>query len=126
MMLDQIDHNILELLRVDGRMATREIAARLSLSESTVRNHMRQLKSDDAVRVVAVADFSVFGFNLMLSIAVDVQGRPVEEVARTLAEFPQILSCNIVVGRHDIDMIAAVEGPAAAAELVYKIGHTPG
>ena len=126
MELDQIDQDILALLRGDGRMATREIANRLSLSESTVRSHMRRLKAEDAVRVVAMADFSVFGFNVMLSIAVDVQGRPVEEVAKKLSEFPQILSCNLVVGRHDIDMVAAVETAAAAAELVHRIGQVAG
>lgn len=126
MELDQIDHHILELLRSDGRMATRDIANRLSLSESTVRSHMRRLKADDSVRIVAVADFSVFGFNVMLSIAVDVQGRPVEEVAKKLSSFSQILSCNLVVGRHDIDMVAAVESAAGASELVRKIGEVEG
>jgi len=127
MELDATDHSILELLRSDGRMANREIAARLSLSESTVRNRLRRFSTEDLVRVVAVADFSVFAFDFMMLIGVDVQGRPVERVAQELAQLPAVLSCNILVGRHDIQLIAATENRAAAAELLSgKIARISG
>lgn len=116
--LDEVDHAILDLLRGDGRMANREIATRLSLSESTVRNRLRRFSSEDLVRVVAVADFSVFAFDFMMQIGVDVQGRSVEKVAQDLAKHPAVLSCNVVVGRHDIQLTAAVEDRAAAVDLI--------
>src|SRR5580704_9755413 len=105
MELDDVDRRILELLRLDGRMANRELASRLSLSESTVRSRLRRFSGEDLVRVVAVADFSVFAFDFMMLVGVDVQGRSVERTAQELSLLPAVLSCNIVVGGHDIQMI---------------------
>lgn len=118
MELDDLDRKVLSLLRTDGRMANREIAARLDIGESTIRTRLRRIAHEGAARVVAVADFSVFAFDFMMLIGVDVQGRPVERVAADLAQIPAILSCNIVVGPHDIQLIAAVENRSAAAALV--------
>jgi Lrp/AsnC family transcriptional regulator for asnA, asnC and gidA len=127
MELDETDHNILALLRSDGRMANREIASRLSISESTVRTRLRRFSTEDLVRVVAVADFGVFAFDFMMLIGINVQGRAVEKVAHDLAQIPAVLSCNVLVGRHDIQMIVAVENRAAAAELLSdKIARTAG
>jgi Lrp/AsnC family transcriptional regulator for asnA, asnC and gidA len=108
-------------------MANREIATRLSLSETTVRNRLRRFSTEDLVRVVAVADFSVFAFDFMMLIGINVQGRKVERVAQDLARLPAVLSCNILVGRHDIQMIVAVENQTAAADLLnQKIANTGG
>lgn len=118
MILDELDRKILNLLRLDGRMANREIAGRLGTGESTIRNRLRRIAQGRAARVVAVADFRVFAFDFMMLIGIDVQDRPVERVASELAKIPAILSCNIVVGPHDIQIIAAVENRAAAAALI--------
>lgn len=125
--LDEIDQKILQLLRSDGRMSNRDIAERLSLAEATVGNRLRKLFRENAVRVIAVADFGAFALDFMMSIGIEVQGRPVERVAQEVAALPAVLSCNIVVGRHDIQLIAAVENAKAAADLIeHKLAGIQG
>jgi len=118
--LDKTDEGILDLLRKDGRMSNREVAANLRVGEGTVRERLRRMVQSDVMRVVAVADFQAVGFDLILFIGVEVLGRSVEEVADDIAALPEVLACNIVMGRHDIEVIAAVDNRSSVSELIIR------
>jgi len=62
-----------------------------------------------AMKVVAATDFAAFGYNILIAIGVEVQGRPAEDVAKELARLPQILSINLVTGAKDIEILLAVQ-----------------
>jgi DNA-binding Lrp family transcriptional regulator len=59
------------------------------------------------MRVVAATDFAAFGYNILLAIGIEVQGRPAEAVAEELARIPQIISINLVTGAKDIEILLA-------------------
>src|SRR4030095_6689370 len=76
---------------------------------------------------VAVADFVSVGLDLILFIGVDVRNREVSAVARDLAEIPEVVSCNVVIGRHDIEIIIGVADPKSASLLISStIATIPG
>jgi Lrp/AsnC family transcriptional regulator for asnA, asnC and gidA len=52
--LDELDLAIVGRLQVDGRASFRSIAEGIGASETTVRNRMRRLFSEDLVQVVTV------------------------------------------------------------------------
>jgi Lrp/AsnC family transcriptional regulator for asnA, asnC and gidA len=125
--LDEIEEGILDLLRRDGRMSNRDIAASLRVGEGAVRERLRRLIQSDTMRVVAVADFQAVGFDLILFIGVEVLGRSVGDVANDIAALPEVLSCNIVMGRHDIEVIAAVDNRQSIRDLIIRrIAKTQG
>ncbi len=125
--LDDKDHQLIALLRQDGRMAYKILAEKTGLTESTVRSRIRRLEDNNLLRVVAVTDFEAAGFNLMLAVGVQVEGRSAAEVARDLAEFPEVFSVCQVVGTHDIEcLMVAEDQEAVSALLTEKLAGVPG
>ena len=105
---DEIDLAIVELLRENGRATNQQIADRLSLTAATVSNRIRKMEKADKLRVVAVSDFSTHGYNLMMEIAIEVEGRPASAVADDLAQLPEVFAAHLVTGRYDIDLLVAL------------------
>lgn len=125
--LDDKDHQLIALLRQDGRMAYKILAEKTGLTESTVRSRIRRLEENNLLRVVAVTDFEAAGFNLMLAVGVQVEGRSAAEVASDLAEFPEVFSVCQVVGTHDIEcLMVAEDQEAVSALLTEKLAGVPG
>src|SRR5690606_1868702 len=123
--LDEIDLKIIEFLTRNGRVTNQQIARKLNLAAATVSARIRRLEEADAMRVVAVSDFAAFGLNALLAIAVEVVGRPAEEVAQDLAAIPEVFSAHLVTGRYDIELLVALhsmeELPTFLLEHVAKI-----
>jgi Lrp/AsnC family transcriptional regulator for asnA, asnC and gidA len=118
--LDDTDWRLIELLRADGRAPFRELADRLGLTENAVRTRVRALESSGCMKVVAVADAAASGFELLLAVGVEVDGRPALEVADRLAEFPEVFSVCLVVGTYDIELLIVARDHDHVAELVTR------
>ncbi|HMV71627.1 MAG TPA: Lrp/AsnC family transcriptional regulator [Pseudomonadales bacterium] len=116
--LDETDRRLIELLRADGRMAFRALADTLDLTESAVRARVRQLESSGAMKVVAVADAEAVGYELLLAVGVEVDGRPAIEVAEALAAIDEVFSVSLVIGTHDIELLMVARDHEHLAELV--------
>ena len=138
---DELDGKIIGLLQKDGRMSTRDIAAALNSTSSTIRKRIRRLEETGTMRVVAVTDFAAAGYDVLLAIGIEVESRNAEAVGLDLAALPEVFSVNLTTGSHDIeilvgartfdelatflnDEVAAIEGigrlsPALTVE-VYK------
>lgn len=125
--LDEIDRKIIELLTRNGRATNQQIARKLNLAAATVSARIRRLEESNAMRVVAVSDFAAFGFNALLAIGVEVEGRPAEEVAADLAALPEVLSVHLVTGRYDIELLLALRSMDDLPEfLLGKVGEISG
>ncbi len=106
--IDDVDRAIVEQLRVNGRATNQQIANNLGLTAATVSARIRRMEEADKLRVVAVSDFSAHGFNVLMEVAIEVDGRPASEVAAELAEFPEVFAAHLVTGRYDIDMLVVL------------------
>jgi DNA-binding Lrp family transcriptional regulator len=124
---DEIDRKILAILKSDGRATNQEIARALKIAAATVSARIRRMEEAKAIRVVAAADFSAFGFNVLLSIGVEVQNRPAENVAEDLAALPEVFGCHLVTGAKDIDLLVALHDFSDLSDfLLNKIGKIAG
>lgn len=105
---DEIDTAIIGELRKDGRATNQQIATKLELTAATVSARIKRMEDANKLRVVAVSDFSAHGYNLLMQVAIEVDGRPASEVAEELAAFPEVFAVHLVTGRYDIDMLVAL------------------
>jgi len=105
---DATDVNIVAQLRLNGRANNQQVADKLGLTATTVSTRIKRMEDANQLRVVAVSDFAAHGFNFLLRISVEVDGRPASEVANDLAELPQVFAVHLVTGRYDIDMLVAL------------------
>ena len=117
---DDIDRAIVEQLRYNGRATNQQIADRLDLTAATVSARIRRMEDENKLRVVAVSGFSEPGLNLRIEKAVEVDGRPASEVAKELAEFPEVFAAHLVTGRYDIDMLVALHDFDELADLMLN------
>ncbi|MEO9461447.1 MAG: Lrp/AsnC family transcriptional regulator [Marinomonas sp.] len=117
---DDIDRSIIDELRDDGRATNQQIANKLGLTAATVSARIKRMEDADKLRVVAVSDFSAHGYNLLIQVAVEVEGRPASEVAADLAKLPEAFAVHLVTGRYDIDMLVALRDYSELGELMLS------
>jgi Lrp/AsnC family transcriptional regulator for asnA, asnC and gidA len=125
--LDEVDLQLIALLREDGRMSTRDLARTLDVAEGTIRSRVRRLEENQVMKVTAVTDFEATGNDLFFMLWIKVEGRPVREVGLDIASLPEVSSVSIVSGVYDLvaamiardrehllrittDSLAAIEG----------------
>lgn len=102
--LDDYDERIIDLLRADGRMSSRDVAARIDLSEATVRARIRRLEQAGVMRVVARLDLAAVGYPFSALVGLKIKGRTIDEVSADLLKLPDVISVLSVIGRNDLEI----------------------
>ena len=105
----ELDESIVEILKKNGRTSNQKIADELGVTTSMVGTRIRRMEDAKAMKVVAVADFSALNYNFLFPIGIDVKGRMAKDVAKDLAELDEIIIVHLVVGKHDIEILVALE-----------------
>lgn len=118
--VDDIDMAIVGQLRKNGRATNQQIADKLDLTAATVSSRIRRMEDANKLRVVAVSDFAAHGYNVLMEVAIEVDGRPSSEVAAELSEFPEVFAAHLVTGRYDIDMLLALHDFDDLSELLLN------
>jgi Lrp/AsnC family transcriptional regulator for asnA, asnC and gidA len=102
--LDAIDIEILRLLRQDASISHGEIARRLYLSPRTVRSRIQRLRDMGVIRFTVWIDRAKVGYPAAADIIVQVQADRVHQVAKQIAEFPEVGYVAITTGSQDISI----------------------
>lgn len=125
--IDDTDRKIIAELRRNGRASNQEIANRLGIGAVTVAARIRRLEEADKLRVVAVSDFRVHGYDVLLQVAVEVAGRAAAEVAADLAKLDEVFAVQLVSGRHDINILVVLKDFSELQDLLFnKLSVIPG
>jgi len=105
--IDALDQGIIEALQANGRESFRAIAARLGVSEATVRARYARLCEDDILQVVAVTNPLGLGFEQAL-IGIKTAGSP-EPVADAISSWPEADYVVVTAGQYDlvVEVVAA-------------------
>lgn len=116
---DETDRKIIALLRDDGRMTNNEIARTLEISEGTVRNRIKKLTEDGAIRITGLVnpDFLPEKHLVLLEIKVAVS-RDLKSIAEKISELPGVISVYIITGRMDIMAEVFVESKFGLIEFI--------
>jgi Lrp/AsnC family transcriptional regulator for asnA, asnC and gidA len=100
--LDEVDRQIINALREDGRLPFAQIAKRLGVSAGMVRQRYLQMVADKVLHVVPVTNVTLLGYNLMAMIGVGVDGDRLVEIAHEIAAFEEVTYLVICTGAHDL------------------------
>lgn len=99
--LDDVAKKIIALLQADGRMSYAAIGKDVGLSEAAVRQRVQKLTDAGVIDIVAVTDPMQLGFAREAMIAICADG-PVEKVADSIAEIPEVSYVVVTTGTYDI------------------------
>lgn len=100
--LDEIDRQIINLLRQDGRMAFAQIAEQLNVSAGMIRMRYNRLAEMGVLRIVAITNPLRMGYKTMAMIGIKVQGDRMLEVAEKIAALDEVVYLIIVSGAYDM------------------------
>ncbi|RFC70816.1 Lrp/AsnC family transcriptional regulator [Streptomyces sp. AcE210] len=98
---DSLDARLLELLSVDGRMSLRDLSAASGAPLTTVRRRVASLL---ASRLLLRCDLArpLSGWPLSAVYFASVPGQYLEETSRVLSQVPEVRSCAITAGPHNL------------------------
>jgi Lrp/AsnC family transcriptional regulator for asnA, asnC and gidA len=100
--LDEIDHQVIEALQKDGRVAFAQIAEQLNVSPGMIRLRYNRLVEQGYLKVVAITNPLRMGFKAMAMIGIRVEGSKLLEVAEKISKLDEIIYMVISSGRFDI------------------------
>ena len=102
-MINERDMKIIDLLRENARTPHTEIAARLGVGESTIRNRVRALESEGVIKqYTVVTDPAKLGYNSVALVGIDVEPSYLLDVAMRMSEFPEVKFVATSSGDHMI------------------------
>lgn len=101
-LLDETDRQIVDFLRQDGRMAYREIARQLGVSEGMVRKRVSKLLEAGWVRIVAMSDALQLGVPILATTYAKVSPHALERVTARLAANDATRYVAVGVGSHNV------------------------
>jgi len=117
--VDDLDRRIIEALQDNGRESFRRIAARLGVSEGTVRARYARLTSEGILQVVAVTNPLGLGFEQAL-IGVKTSGPP-SEVADQISRWPEADYVVVTAGQFDLVVELVATDRRGLLELTNRL-----
>jgi Lrp/AsnC family transcriptional regulator, regulator for asnA, asnC and gidA len=117
--LDETDRRIIQHLRDDGRRPYAVIARDVGLSEASVRQRVARLLRDKMITISAATYPTSFGF-LTAGVDIRVDGGRHEEVARAVAELPEVEFVATCLGRADVHADLVCETRERLYEVVVE------
>jgi DNA-binding Lrp family transcriptional regulator len=128
---DELDEQIIEALRQDGRASNRSIGRALGVGESTVRKRLKRLERANALRLAVICDPSFLHVEAFALLRVSVAPAEAEKVARFLASLEETSFVAHSIGQYNLmallsaptkhDLARALHGKIAPLDSVSDI-----
>jgi DNA-binding Lrp family transcriptional regulator len=116
--MDDLDREILALLRRDGRRPYTDIADEVGTSEGTVRNRVERLQERGVIERFTVAT-STGNVKAMVEVGVDMNV-DTHEVGERMAEWEQVDFVWQVSGEEDIVLVVDAADTQGVNELITR------
>lgn len=123
--MDELDQDILDLLREDGRMPFTRIAEKLEVSEGTVRHHVEAMLEEGIIERFTVD----VGWAKELQVVVMASVAPGKPIADIIENLPQDCMVDEVTGEWDLIIRfgrESSEGVNTVLEAIRKVEGVEG
>jgi DNA-binding Lrp family transcriptional regulator len=102
-MMDDLDHRLVALLRIDARMPIASLASELGVSRATIRSRIDRLLHQGVISGFTIALRDPERHNQVRAIVmITVEGCSIEKVTRQLVGYPEVRKLHSTNGRWDI------------------------
>ncbi len=116
--MDEVDRQILDVLRRDARTPYTEIADEIGTSEGTVRNRVESMIEEGVIERFTVAT-RTGNVKAMIEISVDVNVHT-EGVTEEMADWPEVDFVWQVSGEEDIVLVADAADTSSLNDLITR------
>lgn len=118
-MIDNLDKQILEIMKKDSRCPFVEIASQLGVSEGTVRSRVHKMTEMGVIRGFTIKTSSK-NVKALVEIRIDVN-TDTEEIAKELAGYDGVTEVFEVTGDQDIIALVDVESSQILNEIIERV-----
>ena len=101
-MLDETDRQIISYLQYDGRMPYTKIAHELGITEGGIRRRVKKMTEEGVLQIVGIVQPHDIGLDEASMIGVTVEGRPIDEVAKDIANHSEVTYLFQAAGEVDL------------------------
>ena len=125
--VDDLDNQIVEILKKDGRASNAHIARALGVSEGTVRRRLRMLIEGGVIHVNVSLDAVKMGLTTEAIIGLEVDPDKMDPVCASLADFDEIGYVTLTTGAMDVFAWGRFSSTESLGLILRsKVGKIPG
>jgi DNA-binding Lrp family transcriptional regulator len=126
--LDDINQQIVALLRDDARRSFQDIGGRVSLSAPAIKRRVDRLRADGVIRsFAAVVDPVAMGWQTHAFVALYCEGRMAAgEVRAAVAPHPEVAAAYTVAGEASAILHVRAQDTMHLEQALERIRDTPG
>jgi DNA-binding Lrp family transcriptional regulator len=126
--MDQIDRQIVALLREDARRSFQDIGGRVSLSAPAVKRRVDRLEASGVIRgYTAMIDPQAYGWGTHAFVELFCEGRMSgAEVRQAVAEHPEVEGAYTIAGAPSAIIHVRASDTGHLEEALERIRDTPG
>ena len=125
--VDDLDNQIVEILKKDGRASNAHIASALGVSEGTVRRRLRMLIEGGVIHVNVSLDAVKMGLTTEAIIGLEVDPDKMDPVCASLADFDEIGYVTLTTGAVDVFAWGRFSSTESLGLFLRsKVGKIPG
>jgi len=125
--MQDLDQQLLALLRHDGRRSISDLAAELGVSRATVRSRMERMERDgDIVGYTVILRSDAISMPVRGIMAIEVEGRAADRIIQVLGGFSEISAIHTTNGRWDIIVELGTDSLTDFDAVLRRIRLVPG
>jgi DNA-binding Lrp family transcriptional regulator len=129
-MADELDRELIALLRADSRKPAATLAKALKVSRGTVQNRIERLVRDGVIQGFTIKTRSDESNRVRAVMTIAIEGERSSAVVRTLRGFPEVAAVHTTNGRWDlvaeidVDTLTAFSGALDRIRQIEGIAST--
>ena len=125
--MDETDKSLLSLLQANARASTAELARKLQLSRSTVKDRIERLERRGIIKGYGVKLSDAFGEGQITAhVMINVDPKLSGQVVRQLGKINAIKALYAVNGVHDLIAVITTDSTQALDRALDEIGDIEG
>jgi DNA-binding Lrp family transcriptional regulator len=123
--MDEIDKEIIKILKIRGRATYGEIGKKVGLSEGAVRKRINELVDSGVIRRFTVKVGLIEGAEAIILISLN-PSFPTSKISSILMKIPNVENVYEVTGQYDIVALVSAMNIAEVNECIEKIRRVEG
>ena len=125
--IDDVDRQIIALLRDDARRSFQDIGSRVSLSAPAVKRRVDRLRGDGVIRgFTTLIDPGRFGWHAMAIVELTTEGRfSAADVKAAVSGHPEVAAASTVAGQASAILVVRAEDTVHLEKVLERLRETP-
>ena len=119
--MDELDRNLLRILKDNGRISFRELAHQMGVSSQTISDRIAKMVEKGIIKGFTImVDQGKVGYPITFAVELDVDITKMEEIQRELMLYPELHQIHVMTGDHDILVLGVARDITHLYEIIEK------